>query len=324
MNMTRGGGHRLAMKPRRGLMGHESAITSLAISADERLAFSTSLDLMCRLWDLSTFTELARLGPFEDDTGSGHFCMGGNFVVFTVSGLGCRRRGWQTLKVWDIKASRYARMVDTERLTVTSLVVAAKGTIAYAHMTGRNMKSLGVAALDLEKGVIARWVIKDEEIFDPLAVSPDGGLLAVTLPGGGMAAYRTENGERIYHETVTGIPPMVGCMAFSPDGARLAMIDHRQARVWDTKTWNRTGRFAGGRSGAFSHDGSLLAVGGEAPRIMPEDITGEAKTVIWDVAQGRAAGTIALDSTVGAVAFLKDGSLFTTSEGGEIILWRPV
>jgi WD40 repeat protein/serine/threonine protein kinase len=121
-------------------------------------------------------------------------------------------------------------------------------------------------------------------------------------------------------KTLSGHVDDVHCVAFSPDGRRLATASHDgTAKIWDVGSGAKIATFLEGHTGqldtvAFSPDGNLLAVGSD-----------DHVARLYDISSGRE--LFALHGHTGfvnAVAFSPNGALLAS--GGEdhvVKLWDP-
>lgn len=154
-------------------------------------------------------------------------------------------------------------------------------------------------------------------------LSPDASLLALGFDQEkAVRLYRTSTGE-LFKELSDTFPRSISALAFSPDGARLAVggYDHR-VRVFDVKSGARVAHFRAHQTPvyalAWSPDGSLLASGSKA---VPG---GKVVTLALQTWQGERRAERDTGFTVEALAFSPDGA--TVAYGGEarsVGLWRP-
>jgi WD40 repeat protein/predicted Ser/Thr protein kinase len=158
---------------------------------------------------------------------------------------------------------------------------------------------------------------------DPVNVtfSPDGKVIAATRGASAVAIWDAATGKRLRVLGPQG-PGMVNCLAFSPDGRRLALgagraqvVDSR-LRVWDADTgeevFSREGHEVNVSAVAFSADGRWIASGSY-------DHTAR----LWDATTGEEKRTLKghTGSVIG-VAFHPDGGrLATASDDGTVKVW---
>ena len=114
---------------------------------------------------------------------------------------------------------------------VTRLVSADDGA-TLAAVAGERLLVLDGASLAIRTEIPVPAAPLD------LALAPDGGLLAVALPGAPPAVVDARTGRALRS---LGGPPtddagQVTHVAWGPDGGRIATGSERQARVWDPRT----------------------------------------------------------------------------------------
>jgi hypothetical protein len=158
-----------------------------------------------------------------------------------------------------------------------------------------------------------------------LALSPDGGLIAVAPPARGLAVWEVGPG-RLRHERLGSLWRVV-CLTFSPDGVTLAGGNFEgTVRLWDVaRGEERPGpeRLAGRVCAlSFSADGALLAAAA-TPRFGMGGRDPPGPVVIWDVARCRALASLADNGQVTSAALLSpDGrTLLTGDEAGVVRAW---
>jgi WD40 repeat protein len=148
-----------------------------------------------------------------------------------------------------------------------------------------------------------------------MAFSPDGRTLATVCKGERVIRLWDPADGRSKGTPLPHASP-VACLAFAPDGLRLAAGDGNTIRLWDTATWAECGVLENGgpvAALAFAPGGALLAAG--------------AGVQVWDLRKGLAPGqpccSVPVDRPVTRLAVAPDGRRVATAEaGGEVALWQ--
>ncbi|MFL6078242.1 MAG: caspase, EACC1-associated type [Mycobacteriales bacterium] len=145
-----------------------------------------------------------------------------------------------------------------------------------------------------------------------MAYSPDGKMLVAGTGTGSIRSWNTATGQRTAQPLNS--PSGVNAVAFSPDGAQIAVAADAELRVWNVGTGKLVRQGGGAHAVAFSRDGKFLASGGTNGIIL----TGPGNSP---------EGTTLPDSTatdVLSLAFSPDGR--TLASGGkdrDVRLWDP-
>ena len=216
--------------------------------------------------------------------------------------------------------------------------VARCGTVRLRH--GRNVSSAVftpdgktlISGDDL--GVVRTWdlasgnSLRTLSLRDPgnaselsMAVSPDGNTLVTGEYYGRTKIWELTSGKLIreFPNPSSGI----GCVAFAPDGRRIATIGagagfgpRAPICVWDVRTGEELVRFGGGGEGStgvsFSPSGKSIAAGGAGNSVL-----------VWDSETGRLQRDLkGHEAPVTCVAFSPDGdTLASGSEDATARLW---
>jgi WD40 repeat protein len=157
-----------------------------------------------------------------------------------------------------------------------------------------------------------------------VAFSPDGNVLAVADSSGAVTLWNVAAGKAAATLAVPRSGPVTD-VAFSPDGKTVATAsEDGPVRLWSVATGQVTATITATNVRiirlAFSHDGNLLATGGQ----LVDQAGGQTTVGVWTVATGRPATTITgFTRAVVAVAFSPDGSSFAAGDAddGTVHVW---
>lgn len=246
-----------------------------------------------RLWDLSTGNVTADIKGFSISYHSGYaFSSDGALLI----GPAANTNREHDLVICDVETGRQVRKVkipEMEHRDGSSITLSAGGKLA-ALSYGTRMIGHGWEAWELllwrtnEAKALCRLRRRGEQQSFVPAFSPSGKMLAA----GGLGEILlvdTDTGQPL--RTLKGFVGGVSCLAFSPDGRRLAagvyprqegqvppLDGDCQVHVWDIEAEKTIGRYEGHRrairSLAYSPDGGLLASGSLDTTIL-----------VWDLAR---------------------------------------
>jgi WD40 repeat protein len=299
------------------LSGHHQPVSALAFSPDGLRLASASFDRRLIVWDATTGR---RHDAFRGHEG---LVLG---VAFSHDGRRLASCGEdKTVRVWD--AATHQEVLGLRGHIDMSLCVA------FSH-DGRRLASCGrdatirlwdAAPLRGDEGQEGLTLIRTDSEVWSTAISRDGrriasgGLASPGLPDAPVKVWDLPTGRMSLE--LAGHPGVVFCVAWHPDGDRIASSgwnDERKmfvVKVWDTRTGRPAYALPAGAETyavAFSPDRRYLVTGG-ANRALR----------VWDARTGHEVGTLGThDREIRGLAFSPDSRhLASASADGTVKLW---
>jgi WD40 repeat protein/tRNA A-37 threonylcarbamoyl transferase component Bud32 len=337
------------------LRGHRGAVRCLAFDRDGRRIISGGDDRTVRIWDAAAGAELATLRGHSDAVLGVAFSPTADQVASCAFNPFHQFRRGNEVKQWDAATRKEIRtFLHKPGWENCSVVYSRDGRRIVAHQSWGS----GVRAWDAESG-------HEVAVSHPIgrhgygvAPSPADTRFAI---GDDLAVALWDPDGRRAVQYLHGHQALILCVAFSPDGRRLASAgSDATVRLWDAASGAELacfrGHTAGVQSVAFSPDGRQVVTCGddatvkvwdvEASEVLPVDsvrlgwgyraayspdghrlaLSFFGQVLLLDAATGRVAHEIRMPTTSGGVtglAFSPDGKrLVTSSEfAGPAIVW---
>lgn len=327
--------------------GSQSVVRNVVFSGDGKEVAAGAADGSIAIWDATTARRVLFL-PAQLAVMSVAFTPQGRLLAGDAQGL----------VLWDVAAGKAVKRISDR--PITNLLPSADGAwvaanpdyqlaVWNAHFwqpadlsppsTARTFYAVfggtQPPAAEIANPALSWSRISDDpqrrivwRSFNPLAISPDGKLLATSfMRGGDVAIWDTHTGEKL--RTISSGNLGVNCLTFSPDGRWLLtggqitpfrpgvnLLELKYAvELWDVGNWSERSlpiTITGGAAAAFSPGGRLLAVG-----------TTAAVVAIFDLSQDKTVQTLAGTDPFrsGFFVFSPDGRWLAQPGRQGISLW---
>jgi WD40 repeat protein/tRNA A-37 threonylcarbamoyl transferase component Bud32 len=290
------------------LKGHTDLVTGVAYSRDGKRLATASRDGTVKLWDAATGREQTTLAGHKGRVRCVAFSPDGKQVVCGGDGL----------KWWDAVTGREKR---------GTVLASDRGVNALAFSPDGMRLAAGLA----DGAVSVLDAVTGKEIFtflghtsqervggvSGLAYSPDGRRV-VSCGGWAAKVWDAVSGREI--QTFTGHNQAVRCVAFSPDGKRVASgCNNRLGKVWEAATGREV-------LSLQAHTGSVLAVAFSPDGKRVATGSWDETVKVWDAVNGQKPLTLrarvnSLHRGLG-VAFSPDGKRLASRDGLRAVkLW---
>ena len=335
----------------RALTGHTSAMDSVAVSADGRIALSAStVDKAVQVWDLVSGTSLRALTGHREgvqsvavsadgriavsagmdkkvrvwDLRSGaclHTLRGHNEDVGSVSvaadgRIGVSAGGYdKKVRVWDLGSGACRHTLTGHTGRVFAVAMSADGRMA---VSGSEDKTVRV--WDVHSGACLHSLTRQTGVVYSVAVSADG---RIALAGEGGALRRVwDLGSGVCLRTLTDHTNRWGSSAAMSADGRIAVSPGVDAvvRVWEVGSGaclrTLTGHLKGVQSVAVSADGHLAVSAGDDETVRVWELpTTRGRRARWSYTQPRRAQDLLAGAAVVQVAIRRAETLLAAGDG---------
>jgi Tol biopolymer transport system component len=284
------------------LSGYPESLRTVAFSPDSRQLVAAGLSSRIFVWDArgghltGTYTEHTR---------------GSAAVAFSSNGRVASGAGDRAVRLWN------STSFDTQ--WETSLAPAANPYWMAFSADDRRIYALShkdtLTVLDAATGRRVDSINGLENVLDGLAVSPDGGLIAVCQKVK-LSIRRTDDLQEVW--SAAALPER--CVTFSPDGRWLATGDSDSAvSVWEMASAGRARRSLHGHAASVSG----VSFHPDGRRLVSCSFDGSVN--VWDWRAGVELLTLTTPGggTLWHATFSPDGKMIAAAGGdGNVTLWR--
>jgi len=294
------------------LLGHESGVASLSITAGDGLLASGSWDNTIRLWRLPDGECVATLRGHQGSVLSLAAIPGGSLLASGSSD--------NTVRLWHLPDGECMATFRGHEGAVLSLAAVPGGSLLASGSSDNTVRVWYLPEGD-------SWFLPEDECMatlwrhgsgvTSLAVTPDGNLLASGSHDKTICLWRLPDGAFV--ATLSGHEGSVVSLAAIPGGSLLASgSTDNTIRLWHLQDGECMACLRGHERGVASltiaAGGSLLASGSWDKTIR-----------LWHLPDGECAATLrGHEGTVLSLAAIPGGSLLASgSSDNTIRLWRP-
>jgi RNA polymerase sigma factor (sigma-70 family) len=287
------------------MVGHKGPVRCVAWSKDSKTVASGGDDQSIRLWDAATSNEDRSIAANCGKVAGLSFSRDGKTLAAAYQ--------QSVIRLWDPATGKEVRPISGHNGPVYTIAHCAAAKLTA---TGSTDGSVVVwdAATNKE---LRRWEAHEAAV-NALAFTPNGKTLVSAGADQVVCLWDPATGKKLAE--LKGHADAVTWAAVSPDGKLLATSSWDQTvRLWDLATHKKKDVLKSRgplRVVAFSHDGKLLAAGGEPT---------QNGLVIWETASGKELMQIPKpgDRSTTSIAFSRDDRMiFTGTADGRVRAWE--
>lgn len=285
------------------LSGHSSWVTSVAISPNNQVFASSSLDDTIKVWNLQTGEELFTLKGHSRGVNSIAISPDGKILISGSDDY--------SLKVWNLQTGALLGSLLGHSRDVNAVAISADGRVFASGGEDRTIRLWSAST-----GALLKTLSGVAGMIKAIAISRDGRILASGGLDNKVKLWNLQTGEQL--KTFVGHINSINAITFSPDGQFVVTgSKDKTVRVWSVRSGELLRTLTD-----HIRDVSAVAITPNGKTI----ISGSSDTTIklWDVATGKVNYTWTDHSdTVNAIAISPDGKLMVSGSSDKTVrIWQ--
>jgi WD40 repeat protein len=289
------------------LTGHSYSVNSLAISPDNNILASGSVDNTIKLWNLVTGEQIRTLKEHSNSVRAIAISPDGKTLASGSND--------ETIKLWNLATGELIRNLKGHSSWVRAIAISPDGKILVSGSDDETIKLWNLTTGELIRTLKENSESAYHSVY-AVAISPDGKSVASGTYGNTIKLWNLATGELI--RTLKGHSNSVNAIAISPDGKSVASAsDDRSIKLWNLVTGKLIRTLKGYdypvSSLAISPDSKILTSGSNDQTIK-----------LWNLATGEQIRTFKGHSdSVVSVAISPDGKILVSGSADKTIkIWR--
>ena len=290
--------------PLKEFKGHKDWINDLAISADGKFIASASRDRMIKIWQVDTGKEVATLKGSPGNIKAVVFLDGSAKVASSAGKWNKAKKVWEgEVKIWDAKTGKQTGSIKGHSDTIDGLALSKDGKYLASASEDQTVK-----IWELATGKAVQTLKGHTGTVEAVAFTADGKKLATASADRTLKIWDAVSGKDLatfkVETPVKKAVPMPKKTGKKGAAKKKDAAKKDQAKKDDAKTKKDAPKFT--ITMELGREFTCVAFSPDDKKLSAGNLDGQIK--IYNVADGKDAGTLKAHDGVWALAYNSDGS----------------